>query len=224
MIAGSLADPTLRITSDEIDRTRGPRQNKMFFTVEQEFLLWGKLDLRRDQANANTSPPSSRARARAREAAGNQRPWRADKVERWAIDRLIPYAKKRTDPHGCPDCGHRRKRQGVGLDDASAWASLAARHRREVMVGHRSTSRYAVIARRPSRARNWLISASLSPSEACDPRFESRGIARDGTPRFVARSLWTVIPPTPYAGSWLAVAARRMRPAAVWPPGPTLRI
>ena len=36
-IAGSLADPTLRITSDEIDRTSGPRQNKMFFTVEQEF-------------------------------------------------------------------------------------------------------------------------------------------------------------------------------------------
>jgi ParB-like nuclease domain len=32
-------------------------------------------------------------RARAREAAGNQRPWPADKVERWAIDRLIPYAK-----------------------------------------------------------------------------------------------------------------------------------
>jgi hypothetical protein len=29
----------------------------------------------------------------AREAAGNQRPWPADQVERWAIDRLIPYAK-----------------------------------------------------------------------------------------------------------------------------------
>jgi outer membrane protein, heavy metal efflux system len=40
-IAGSLADPTLRITSDEIDRTSGPRQNKMLFTVEQEFPLWG---------------------------------------------------------------------------------------------------------------------------------------------------------------------------------------
>ena len=40
--------------------------------------------------NANTSPLS---RARARETAGNQRPWPADKVERWAIDRLIPYAK-----------------------------------------------------------------------------------------------------------------------------------
>jgi ParB-like chromosome segregation protein Spo0J len=42
---------------------------------------------------ANTSPLSRRARARAREVAGNQRPWPADKVERWSIDRLIPYAK-----------------------------------------------------------------------------------------------------------------------------------
>ena len=37
--------------------------------------------------------PRLGARARARVEAGNQRPWPADKVERWAIDRLIPYAK-----------------------------------------------------------------------------------------------------------------------------------
>src|SRR5580704_10887159 len=43
--------------------------------------------------SANTSTVSRRARAHAREAAENQRPWPADKVERWAIDRLIPYAK-----------------------------------------------------------------------------------------------------------------------------------
>jgi hypothetical protein len=42
---------------------------------------------------ANTSPPSTRARARARDGGGNQRPWPADKVERWGIERLIPYAK-----------------------------------------------------------------------------------------------------------------------------------
>ena len=54
-IAGSLADPTLRITSDEIDRTSGPRQNKMFFTVEQEFPLWGKRDLKRAQAGADVA-------------------------------------------------------------------------------------------------------------------------------------------------------------------------
>jgi len=38
-------------------------------------------------------PLPRRARARAREVTGNQRPWPADKVERWQIDRLIPYAK-----------------------------------------------------------------------------------------------------------------------------------
>jgi outer membrane protein TolC len=61
-IAGSLADPTLRITSDEIDRTSGPRQNKMLFTVEQEFPLWGKRDLRRDQASADVARTQADAR------------------------------------------------------------------------------------------------------------------------------------------------------------------
>jgi outer membrane protein, heavy metal efflux system len=61
-IAGSLADPTLRITSDEIDRTSGPRQNKMFFTVEQEFPLWGKRDLKRAQAGAEVARTQADAR------------------------------------------------------------------------------------------------------------------------------------------------------------------
>src|ERR1700738_1216413 len=61
-IAGSLADPTLRITSDEIDRTSGPRQNKMFFTIEQEFPLWGKRDLKRAQASADVSRTKADAR------------------------------------------------------------------------------------------------------------------------------------------------------------------
>src|ERR1700720_1900722 len=43
--------------------------------------------------SANTSTVSRRARTHARVGDVNQRPWPADKVERWAIDRLIPYAK-----------------------------------------------------------------------------------------------------------------------------------
>src|SRR5260221_3848895 len=42
---------------------------------------------------ATTLPPPRGARARARVGDGNQKPWPADKVERWSIDRLIPYAK-----------------------------------------------------------------------------------------------------------------------------------
>jgi hypothetical protein len=66
----------------------------------------------------NTSPVWARARARARVEAGNQRPWPADKVERWAIDRLIPYAKNaRTQSEAQkralrPASGVRRARAG----------------------------------------------------------------------------------------------------------------
>src|ERR1700738_2503103 len=41
-----------------------------------------------------------RPRVRARDGGGNQRPWPADKVERWGIERLIPYAK---NARGHPD-------------------------------------------------------------------------------------------------------------------------
>ena len=65
-IAGSLPDPTLRVTSDEIDRTTGPRQNKMIYGVEQEFPLWGKREIKADQARAEVA--RSRADARQTEA------------------------------------------------------------------------------------------------------------------------------------------------------------
>src|SRR5580704_17708360 len=55
------------------------------------------------RSRANTSP-LSRGRAPARQAAGNQRPWPADKVERWSIDRLIPYAKNARTQIGRASC------------------------------------------------------------------------------------------------------------------------
>ena len=61
-IAGSLADPMIRITADEIDRTSGPRLGKMYYTVEQEFPLWGKRDLKRAQAGADVARTQADAR------------------------------------------------------------------------------------------------------------------------------------------------------------------
>ncbi|TWB56251.1 TolC family protein [Nitrospirillum viridazoti] len=61
--AGALDDPTFRINSDEVDRTSGPRINKTYITVEQEFPLWGKRDLRRSAALAAVDAARGRERA-----------------------------------------------------------------------------------------------------------------------------------------------------------------
>ncbi len=53
--AGALDDPMLRITSDEVDRTGGSRINKMIYSVEQEFPLWGKRQLQRQIAQAEAA-------------------------------------------------------------------------------------------------------------------------------------------------------------------------
>jgi hypothetical protein len=65
-----------------------------------------RLELGEKVCSANTSPPSRRARARARDGDETQRPWPADKVERR------------------PDCG---SRQGA--------RRAAARHRRKKLKG-----------------------------------------------------------------------------------------
>ncbi len=62
-VAGSLADPTVKITSDEIDRVSGPRQNKMIYGVEQDFPLWGKRDLMRASAQATVDQRTAESRS-----------------------------------------------------------------------------------------------------------------------------------------------------------------
>jgi outer membrane protein, heavy metal efflux system len=62
VIAGSLPDPKVQITSDELDRTSGPRQNKMLYSVEQEIPLWGKRDLGRRAAEAEVAQMAAQSR------------------------------------------------------------------------------------------------------------------------------------------------------------------
>ena len=65
--AGRLDDPVFRAMSDEVDRTSGPRINKMYLAVEQEFPLWGKLDLKRSAALAAVDAARGREQAAAAE-------------------------------------------------------------------------------------------------------------------------------------------------------------
>src|SRR5882757_2166291 len=62
-IAGSLADPALKVTSDEIDRVSGPRQNKMIYSVEQDIPLWGKRELKRSSTRAMVDQRSAQAQS-----------------------------------------------------------------------------------------------------------------------------------------------------------------
>src|SRR3954453_649472 len=61
--AGRLDDPVFRAMSDEVDRTSGPRINKMYLSVEQEFPLWGKLGLQRSAALAAVEAARGREQA-----------------------------------------------------------------------------------------------------------------------------------------------------------------
>jgi len=58
--AGALPDPTFRFTADEIDRTGGGRQDRFLYTVEQEFPLWGKRELRTRAAMAELGAARAR--------------------------------------------------------------------------------------------------------------------------------------------------------------------
>ncbi len=57
--AGTLPDPTFRVQLKDIDRERGgvlpERLNRIDYTVEQEFPLWGKRGLARSVASANAA-------------------------------------------------------------------------------------------------------------------------------------------------------------------------
>jgi len=116
----------------------------------------------------NTSPPAARARARARETAGNQRPWPADKVERWSIDRLIPYARNART--------HCRVGMGKAAADGAAVADLIVRDVGHCLAQQRVRSGQPPIVldvapANPAPSRTPLSPTAMLPSVRCDRRW-----------------------------------------------------
>ncbi|MFC4168640.1 TolC family protein [Teichococcus aestuarii] len=62
-IAGSFPDPTVRVMSDEMPRSSGPRENMMIYSFEQEIPLWGRRDLRRQVARAEVDQMTAQVQA-----------------------------------------------------------------------------------------------------------------------------------------------------------------
>src|SRR3984893_5080812 len=156
-------------------------------------------------AQANTSPVS-RGRAHAREAAGTQRPWPADKVERWAIDRLIPYAKNartHTDAQGAAIAASIKEGGWttpalVGEDGADRIGGLAnlllgSTKPRRCFSTHSSTASMRFMRSRPSSGRLAAITVAnfarpswrrLRPENAAHGRASQRPApARGGRTR-----------------------------------------
>src|SRR5215212_2998652 len=62
-VAGSLPDPQVQVMSDDVDRTSGPRPNKMVYSFQQEIPLWGRRDLRSQIARAEVGQMAAQAQA-----------------------------------------------------------------------------------------------------------------------------------------------------------------
>src|SRR5260221_4225148 len=111
--AGSLDDPTFRITSDEVDRTGGSRINKMIYSIEQEFPLWGKREVRRGIAEAEVTGARSRERVATVELDARIKTAFA---QYWRASRAIEVTHNlHTLLHGVAQTAQTRYAQGIGL-------------------------------------------------------------------------------------------------------------
>ena len=157
--AGTLPDPTFRVQLKDIDRAANSiepaRVNRIDYTVEQEFPLWGKRDLARDVAAANASQT----------VAGR------DQV---ALDLVAAVKMAYGDYYGATEAGRvasdikqtldlmakvaqRRYEQGSGTQQDAILASVEAAHvQTEILKRnadqHRAAARLNALLNRPVNA------------------------------------------------------------------------
>jgi outer membrane protein, heavy metal efflux system len=153
--AGALDDPMFRITSDEVDRTGGDRINKMIYSVEQEFPLWGKRQLRRQIAQAEAAGVRSQQQLAAIELDARIKTvfahyWRASRE--MEVTRDVHALL-----HGVAESAQNRYAQGIGLQSDAIRGALE-RSRLDLA--------FAVIERDKRAARGQLNALLARPPDA----------------------------------------------------------
>ncbi|MGE3476049.1 MAG: TolC family protein [Rhodospirillaceae bacterium] len=167
--AGTLPDPTFRVQLKDIDRARGSieptRVNRIDYTVEQEFPLWGKRDLARSVASANA----------AQTVAGR------DQV---ALDLVAAVKSAYGDYYGATESGRitaeikqtldlmaqvaqRRYEQGTSTQQDAILASVEAAHLQTELLRNEAAQRRA--AARLNALLNRSINAPLALPQALPP-------------------------------------------------------
>jgi outer membrane protein TolC len=120
--AGALDDPMFRITSDEVDRTGGNRINKMIYSIEQEFPLWGKRQLRRQIAQAEAAVVRSQQQAAVVELDARIKTVFA---QYWRATREVEVTHDvHTLLHGVAQSAQSRYAQGIGLQSDAIRGAL----------------------------------------------------------------------------------------------------
>lgn len=157
--AGTLPDPTFRVQLKDIDRVRGSveptRVNRIDYTVEQEFPLWGKRDLARSVAVAGA----------AQSIAGR---------DQAALDLVAAVKSAFSDYYGAYEAGQittdikgtldlmaqvalRRYEQGAGTQQDAILASVEAAHLQTELLRRdadrrRAAARLNALLNRPADA------------------------------------------------------------------------
>ena len=167
--AGTLPDPTFRVQLKDIDRARDSieptRVNRIDYTVEQEFPLWGKRDLARSVASANAARTVANKDQTALELVAAVKAAFSDYYGAFEARRVTADIKQTLDLMA--QVAQRRYEQGLGTQQDAILASVEAAHleteslRRDA-DRRRSAARLNALLNRP-------IDAPLAAPETLPP-------------------------------------------------------
>ncbi|MBX7198499.1 MAG: TolC family protein [Rhodospirillaceae bacterium] len=154
--AGTLPDPTFRLQLKDIDRARGSveptRVNRIDYTVEQEFPLWGKRGLAQSVAGANAAQIVASRDQTALELVAAVKTAYGDYYGAYEASRITTEIKQTLDLMA--QVAQRRYEQGLGSQQDAILANVEAAHLQTELLRRetdqrRATARLNALLNRP---------------------------------------------------------------------------
>lgn len=143
--AGTLPDPTFRLQLKDIDRARGgiepTRVNRIDYTVEQEFPLWGKRDLARSVAGATAAQSAASRDQTALELVAAVKSAFGDYYGAYEAARITSEIKQTLDLTA--KVAQQRYEQGLGTQQDAILANVEAAHLQTELVRRETDQRRA---------------------------------------------------------------------------------
>lgn len=167
--AGTLPDPTFRVQLKDIDRARGSveptRVNRIDYTVEQEFPLWGKRDLARSVASANAAQTVAGRDQMALELVAAVKTAFGDYYGAHEAGAITSDIKRTLELMA--EVAQRRYEQGLGSQQDAIMASVEAAHLQTELLKREADRRRA--AARLNALLNRPVEAPLARPETLPP-------------------------------------------------------